>query len=676
MAGRAAGERWLLALVLAAYWWMATSVSPRVGATADEPMHLAGGYSYWKFNDYRVQPENGTLAMRWAAIPAIWSGAAYPGPEQPGWREGRTNRIAHAFFFEVGNSWTNLLRDGRRMVAVAGALTLWLVFAWARSLWGRGGAWLATGLALFSPTLLAHGGLITSDMMLTACLLAALTTVWRLLHRLTWSRLLLATLACGATFLAKMSGVLLLPMLALLLVARWLRRAHLPIAIGPVRRARTRAGVAGATLAALLVVGAGSYGLLWAGYGFRFSAFAPGNPGQFYFSWDVILDRAPMSGARPPGNDVLVPPPPPAPTPTTVTRTIEWAREHRLLPEAFLWGFAHTYKFSRSRPAYFLGENGTEGWKLFFPTAFLLKTTIPTLLLFASGVALLCASWRDRGTRGPRWWYRSVPLLALFVIYWAVALQTRLNIGQRHLLPIYPVVFVAAGATALAFRRTRSKWLAPALILAVAAHAADSWAARPFYVSYFQPLAGGPAAGHRHLVDSSFDWGQGLPDLERWLQAKERRGDRTTVFLTYFGADSPRTRKLPVTRLADEATDFGERTYPAQLTGGWYVIGATYFRGVYQVLPGPWTTAREALYGRLRERLSQAMAAQQSGGAVNSAQLLRDAMDWETMQFARLRHHLRSRRPDEVVGGSLLVFRLTDAEVEAALHGPFEAGKG
>ena len=62
-----------LTAALALHWWLAVSVSPRMGVTADEVVHLTGGYSYWKFNDYRLHPENGTLPMRLAALPWLLS---------------------------------------------------------------------------------------------------------------------------------------------------------------------------------------------------------------------------------------------------------------------------------------------------------------------------------------------------------------------------------------------------------------------------------------------------------------------------------------------------------------------------------------------------------------------------------------------------------------------------
>jgi len=663
----------LVALALVLYWVMAVSVSPRNGVTADEVVHLTGGYTYWKFNDYRMHPENGTLPMRLAALPLLTMGLKTPPLTDPDWLNSKVNLYGEKFFFEQGNPVDAMLLRARMVIALTGVFTAWLTWRWARGLFGAAAGWLALGLAVFCPAMLAHGGLATSDMTMTACVLGALSAVWRLLHRATWGRLAVATAACGLAFLSKMSGVLIVPLIGALVVLRWLRPAPLVLALGArVRWLRRRGGKAWATLALTSVVGAGSLVLLWAGYGFRFDGFnrAVSGTNGYYFTWDVILDKQPVPW---PAGSLLDDLHGRLPLrETAMTKLIGTLRDHRLLPEAYLWGFAHTYKFSRSRLAFFLGDYRSDGWRMFFPTAFLLKTTLPALLLIAAGVAALV--WAGRAPPGaPRrvrpWMYRAAPLLLFFAVYWVMAINLHLNIGHRHILPTYPVFYVLASASALWLQRAR-RAVTLALAAALALHAGDSLWARPFYLSYFQPLVGGEARGYRYLVDSSYDWGQGLPDLARWLQDKAARGDRTPVYLTYFGADSPRARGLDVIRFGDEVSDAGPRVFPAQVHGGWFVISATDYTRVYMPTRGPWTDQYEKLYRTLAARLTAAQARGDNLTAAEHAQLVQDAMDYEMVQFGRLSWSLQGREPLEVLGGSMLVFRLTDAEVQAALYGP------
>ncbi|MFI5336673.1 MAG: ArnT family glycosyltransferase [Opitutales bacterium] len=658
----------LLGLALLAYWLMAVTVSPRMGVTGDEVVHLTGGYTYWKFNDYRMHPENGTLPMRIAALPWLVSDVRYPPLTDPTWLASKVNLYGQKLFFSCGNAIDTLLARSRMIIALAGCLTLWLIWRWARGLFGPAAGWLALGLAVFCPTLLAHGGLATSDMTMTVCVLGALTLVWRLLHRVTWRRLLAATLVCGLAFLSKMSGVLIVPLIGGLLLLRLCRRAPLVVALGGrVRWLRRRGQIAVVGGALLLATAAGSLVVLWGGYGFRYTGFndAVSAHEDYYFSWDIILDKAPSpwpydsklnelrTGHRPLQE-------------TSMTDLIGWMRDHRLLPEAYLWGFGHTYKFSRYRPAFFMGDYRNTGWKLFFPVAFLLKTTPAALVLIAAGaLTLVWARRRPRVLVKP-WLYRAAPLLLFFVVYWVMAINLHLNIGHRHILPTYPVFYIIASASALWLGTPRRRFALAALTAVLVLHALDSIHVRPFYLSYFSPVVGGMEHGYRYLVDSSFDWGQGLPDLTRWLEEKKHRSDRAPVYLTYFGADSPHARGLDVIRFGDDINDSGVRVFPAQVKGGWFVISATHFWRVYLPSRGRWTARTETLYQQIRGRLWQA----QQNPHHDAAAMLNDAMDYEELQSARICNYLEQREPDQVVGGSLLVFRLSDAEVSAALNAP------
>ena len=439
---------------------------------------------------------------------------------------------------------------------------------------------------------------------------------------------------------------------------------------GPARWVRSRGRTAALTLGLTLALAAGSVGVLWGGYGFRFEGFnrTRSEATSYFFSWPQILDEEaiPDNVTQLGAKSHLIDPPV-GPHPTAMTRLIGTLRDHRLLPEAYLWGFAHTYKYSKSRSAFLDGDYRSDGWPQYFPLAFLYKTTLPALGLIALGIGALAGTSIRSGPRR-RWLYRALPLLVLGVIYWASAITAHLNIGHRHILPVYPVAYILAGAAAFWLLRLPAANLARwALGGALAVHVLAAANARPFFLSYFNAAAGGIEGGWRHLVDSSYDWGQGLPDLQAWLADKAARGDNNPVFLTYFGSDSPQARGLKVTRFGDEITDSGPRNFPVLPTGGWFVISATHFQRVYLHLTGDWSPHYEQLYAQMRASLN--LTPEQARNA-DQATLFRDAKDLEVLRFGRLAWSLHYRRPDAVIGGSLLAFRLTDAEVATALNGP------
>jgi hypothetical protein len=100
------------------------------------------------------------------------------------------------------------------------------------------------------------------------------------------------------------------------------------------------------------------------------------------------------------------------------------------------------------REAYLLGAYSDRGFLLYFPVAFAVKTPVPTLLLFAGSVALCL---RNRDLRA-----RAVFLFVPIAIYFSLGVWSRINIGLRHIVPIYPFLFVLAGATAAELWRTKS----------------------------------------------------------------------------------------------------------------------------------------------------------------------------------------------------------------------------
>jgi hypothetical protein len=256
-------------------------------------------------------------------------------------------------------------------------------------------------------------------------------------------------------------------------------------------------------------------------------------------------------------------------------------------------------------------------------------------------------------------------------VYWATSLTSHLNIGHRHILPTYPILFIAAGALGvwLDFRRAKAALLVGAL---TAWHVGESWLIRPHYLAYFNAITGGPANGWKHLVDSSLDWGQDLPRLAQWLDTHARR---EKVFLAYFGTGDPTHEGIRAT-LLPALPEVGPKRPWHRLSTGFYCVSATMLQQVYSPVRGKWTLDLEAEYQKLRA-LENALLAFQVD-PIKRAELLRDAPEanwttawkrFELLRFARLCHFLRVKHPLTNIGYSILVFHLTAQEVTAATEG-------
>lgn len=644
-----------LGLMAAVHAWMASSVSDEFSLTVDEIAHVTAGYTYWNEHDYRLQPENGLLPQRWATLPLLFTRPNPTAPDDPAWQRGDVWQLGDRFFHARGNDPAALLRASRTMIALLGGALVFVLGLWAWQLAGRGAAVVTSVLAAFSPTLLAHAGLATSDTAGALGFIVALGAWWKLLHRVTLVRVLTAGLAAGALALSKFSAVLLPPIALILIGLRLARRA--PLRTGP-RRVGGLARLfvlAGAGVGAAIV----AIALLWAAYGFRFSAAGRNAPegARFFHTWEEVL----LNPSREAGM-VMADGTREEPTlmePGIVQHFVRWARVRRVLPEAWLHGLAYVDVSARYRPAFFAGEWRATGWWNFFPVAYLTKSTWGELALHALGLAVLIVAARDR--RGRALLYRAAPLLVFVAVYGAFSLGSSLNIGHRHILPLYAAAAVLAG---VALSRHTTALVRLIGVVALLAHVVASLATRPDYLAYFNAFAGGAPGAHRYFADSSLDWGQDLPRLARWLEnvpAEER------VYLSYFGTADPTHAGLRVYRIGDTFSDARPRHLLRRWRGGWFVISATMWQRVYTQVRGPWTPGYERRYQELRVWFEASSGAPTE---LSAEEMQTRLAQFEHLRFGRLCHYLRERAPDDRIGATLLAFRLTDAEVDQALNDP------
>ena len=625
----------ILAAVLAVTSLLGDSI------TYDETSHLTAGMSYLKTGDFRLALDHPPLPKIWAAWPLLFAMPQWVPADDPGWLD--------ANIWQTGRRWLFDLNDGERWLPLARGLMVVLllalcaaIYAAGRRLFGPAAGLLALTVACLSPTLLAHGRLVTTDMPITLCTLLTLLTFGRLLQRLTLWRLLVAAVALGATSVSKMSWPLVLPALAAMALVAILRREPLgfPWATSAARRAGVLAAVAvvliGTTLASI-----------WTCYGWRRSIFpralqahaafaAPQDPTRqlmqnFENEWRRLVEgtdehpsRGPMAGF------------------------LRWARTWHLLPDAYLHGLAFTMQYTTGRHAYFCGQVSTTGWRSYFPVAIAIKTPVATLaLILASLVALL-----SRGTGRVGDLPLLVGLLVFLGAYAAYVASSTYNIGHRHLLPIYPVLFVLAGASATWLGKRPGKWLVGAALVWLAG---ATWWIHPHYLSYFNEFVGGPSRGHLYLADSNLDWGQDLKRLARF--ARQHPNER--IKLAYFGSADPTRYGFPCDLLPNLIGDGS----PGNLAGGGlYVLSITELLGAYFPLAqDSFWQAPEATQNY--RRLQQALLAPPRSESAESRR--RAAEQFAALRWGRFLYKLRQRPPDERIGYSLWVYRLTPGDIEA-----------
>lgn len=520
-----------VSLLLTLFAGLAVGSMRGESATFDETAHLAAGVSYWHRGDFRLNPEHPPLAKAWASLLLAGRADDRPDYSSTAWKSGDQWRFG--FEYLNGSIESAERRDPRRRLflgrlpmVVLGVLLGLVVYGWAREMWGPPGALIALFLFALSPTLLAHSRLVTTDVPAALGFALSLWCLWRFFRRPGPARILLLGAAFGAALLLKYSMVLLGPIFLLLMVL-WAFPPGEPL---DGWRRRLRLG-AGALLAASLV----AWALVWLAYGFRYSA-SP-DPG-YAIDWRQAGSSSGM---------------------------FSLLRRAHLLPEGYLYGFAYS-SLHAGRAAFLNGTIHPEGSWLFFPEAFLLKTT-PALL-----VLLVVLGWRIvRDGRGlpVDVWFLAMPA----AIYFVVAIGFRLNIGHRHLLPLYPLLLVFSGGAARFLEGPSPKRLLLAAVLA--SQAVSGLSAYPGYLSYFNLLAGG--RGWKCLVDSNCDWGQDLPRLKEWMDAQ----GVAELHLAYFGTADPEATGIRYRKIYQymEIRPGAPSSLPGP--GSWVAVSVTLLQGLY-----------------------------------------------------------------------------------------------
>lgn len=662
---RVTESRITVALLLALYALMSFTSALSKSPTGDEPAYLAGGYSHLVTGDYRLHPENGQLPQRWAALPLLLGNYEFSMSDTEGWRKSNHFRMGTEFLFESGNDHTRILAWGRAMMVFIGMALGLVVYLWARTLLGPTAGSLALLFYTFEPSLLGNGRIVQADLTATLFLVLAITFLWWLLHRMTFSTLIVGGLALGVLALSKVSGVLVVPMLGAMVIVRLSNKDPLILKWGSkARQFRGQFSKLGTWAVGLLIQFAMVVALVWAAYGFRYAPFS---------EKALLDDTAPMPQLMATWPEVLK-------KGGMVRNTLSFAREHRLLPEAYVFGYAYIYHYME-RKAFMRGKYSVTGWWYFFPYCLLIKTPLGLLLCLCLGAGALLRR-RNEEASGERdakpFWYRSTPLWVLLVVYGVASLLTTLNIGHRHLLPIYPTLIVLASASVfwLVSSHRLLKWLTVAGVLWMIG--ASLWV-RPHYISYFNELVGGSSKGYRHLVDSSLDIGQDLPALRKWLEENQladptSRAER--VHLAYFGCGLPSAYGVHVDLLPCRPDLRKERSI-RPLEPGIYCISATMFQTVTnRAAFGHWCPAREREYqGTLklvqtyRDLRGKPEERRKFMNTLSTKKWREIVTQYELLRLGRLCKYLLHRRPDAYAAYSILIFRVSRKDLDEALFG-------
>lgn len=474
-------------------------------ATTDEVPHISAGYTYIAQGDFRLNPEHPPLVKALAGLSLLRLRPAADFTDTT-WKEHKQISFGSKFLFEWNDA--DRLVFWARIPVVVLALGFGLgVFFCAREFYGWQAGYLGLLLYLFNPDTLAHSQVVTTDLAVAGFLFLSVYTFYRALCQLRLARVLLFAVCVGLTLVSKFSGVLVF--LFLLLVGAAFALSQTTIATLEERKSdsprrfstfQEKAYVVIVLLGFSFVV---SLLVIWVGYGFHTSISS--DPAVVRsLDWQQHWEKSGLTSSL-----------------------LHMAYNLRLFPEAYTYGFLQALESTQSRYAFLLGNYSETGWWYYFLVTFVVKTPIPLLLFILSGFLFI--------KRYGAGFAIEALLLLPVALYWLIAIFQHLNIGHRHLLPVYPFLIVFATKAGRALQRPAAKRLAVVVGLLLTWNLAETMLIYPHFLAYFNEIAGGADHGRQWLTDSNIDWGQDLKGLALYRQQHPDE----PFYLSYFGAASP-----------------------------------------------------------------------------------------------------------------------------------------
>lgn len=549
-----------LGLIVIISFLLTLNTSLQESAIFDEVAHIPAGYANVKYLDYRLNPEHPPLVKALAAFPLIFQNFNFP-LQSPAWQNDVNGQwqVGNEFLYQSGNDADKIINWARFGPILLSLILVVFIYIWAKELIGGWWALLPAFLFAFSPTVLSHGHYVTTDV--GAALGIFIASYYFIKHFLEPSRrnLILAGLIFGIAQLMKFSAILLIPFFIFLLVVFYIW--HLFYTPG---RPFVRALHHLKTILLIFIIG---YILVFAVY--------------FLFTFNYSIEKqlidtksilTGFAGGPDPNWETC-----------QIKTQVGFPRRLRCMAEINIWlagnkilrpfgqyllGFIMVqWRAAGGNAAYFMGELSSSGWWYYFPTVFLLKEPLPSLILIL--LALLITFWnivKKFKIQNLKFkifvdylglHFAEFSMLIFVIFYWLISVSNPLNIGVRHILPTLPFIYILTAGVikkwvyekslvsiADGFKIWFSKIFGNLIKISLKSafisiiifwYLVESIIVYPYYLSYFNQLGGGTDNGYKYITDSNYDWGQDLKRLKKFVE----QNNIQKIVVDYFGGGSP-----------------------------------------------------------------------------------------------------------------------------------------
>ena len=479
---------------------LAGGAALRESVTVDEVAHVGAGVSYLQKLDLRMNTEHPPLAKLLAALPLAMRGVRTDYSHYS-WTYSGSGFNAMLGQWSFGHSLITAWNEPRETMAWVRVpmllLTLALgliIYTYALRLSNVSGARLCLAIFVSTPAFLAFGPLVLTDIAVTFFSLLTMWTFAALWQSPTRARIASFGLALAGALLSKFSaGLLLVACAAFAGSLRWSPMGGFP------RRSRW-ASTAKGVLGAVLVV---------------------------YAAYLILSWNQPTTGLEALGRSPAA----------LVLR--------RLLMPLLLFGTGLTFFIvTANRPTFILGHAYPHGVWFYFPTVFLLKSTLAFLCLLGLGLVVWIAAkrrLRGQGIAIPKTMMLHWRALRLFLlVFVAASLLSPMDLSIRHftiplvllILLLSPLPRMLDSLEEAGWKPARAcRWL---MLVLAGASLVTAVRAYPYYIPFLNSISMGHP-GYELVNDSNLDWNQSLPDVQRFVVHHGLR----TVLIDIYGYSEP-----------------------------------------------------------------------------------------------------------------------------------------
>ncbi|OIP24727.1 hypothetical protein AUK11_02525 [bacterium CG2_30_37_16] len=521
----------------------------------DEIAHIPAGYSYLTTGDYRLNPEHPPIIKDLAVIPLLFMHVNFPYDYWASNNEGKTVNnqwmMGWRFIYESGNNPDAMILATRIPIMLLSLLTGFIVYRWAKKLYGQNAAYFALFLYVLDANIIAHSRFVTTDLGITAALVIHLYILWKFIRSPRWNGLIFAGLSFGFVMVAKFSAAILAPIYGLIflyVVIKNINQEKSPDKFfNNFSSGKWQKRFWGYFSSFAMIVLIGVF-LTWVVYAFHIINM----PVQVQH--DLITEAIPYSEDTKGILNILH---------KTTDNPVLRPMGHYLL--GFTMVASHV---NGGHDAFLAGQSSNKGWWYYYPVAFLIKTPIPTMIFMVLAVVL----WKRFKTKD---FFDQFYLLVPPLVLLGMGMQGSLNLGIRYMLPVYPFIFISVAkmVNIIDFKALKNltKKSLPAIgfTLLLVWYALSNFFIYPSYLSYFNESIGGPKNGYKWLIDSNVDWGQDVKRLSNWV---DKEGiDK--IYVDVFPGPMPAKYYME-----DKMVEWHVQNFENQWPEGYLAVSETFFQ--------------------------------------------------------------------------------------------------